>query len=245
LYGSIDPPSAAAPAPHGPSLWLAPLDVPSSELRRLAACVPASERAGVERLHSVVDRRRLLAARAWLRRLLGGLLSREPERIVIVRSAHRKPVLAGGELHFSASYGAGFALFAMSRDTEVGVDLAAVRPGVGGDLDGFASRFFAAEERDAIASLPARERVAAAVQCWSCKEAYGKGLGVGLDYALRDGATWSADGRPVRRSGWTVHPVAVSGGFVAALAGSGSGEWAPCAPRRLVSAAMEEGLNDW
>jgi 4'-phosphopantetheinyl transferase len=244
LHGFIDPPLLAAPAPYGPSLWLAPLDVPPRELRRLAACVPPGERTGVERLYRAVDRRRLLAARGWLRKLLGGLLGREPEAIAIVRAERQKPVLAQGDLHFSASYSAGFALFATSREMEVGVDLEAVRPAVGGDLNALASRFFAVDELDAISSLPARDRVAAAVQCWSCKEAYGKGRGVGLDYRLKDGATWSADGRPVRRSGWTVHQVAVAGRYVAALAGSGSSEWAPRAPHRLEIASTEEGLND-
>ncbi|HEY1774570.1 MAG TPA: 4'-phosphopantetheinyl transferase superfamily protein [Solirubrobacteraceae bacterium] len=244
MYGYNEAPILAGNGGPGPSLWLAPLDITQAELGLLADGVPAGERAAANRLHRPVDRRRRLAARAWLRRILGGLLGCGADDVVLLRGEHRKPVLAGGGLNFSVSCSEGLALFATSWDMEVGVDLQAGGVGTRRDLDAVASRFFTAPELDAIASASEADRASAVLQCWTCKEAYGKALGVGLDFPLREVATWRADGRPVDRGRWSVHQIAVGGGFHAALAGSGPPGWAPRPPRQLTLDCTEGASND-
>ena len=114
---------------------------------------------------------------------------------------------------------------------EVGVDVEAIRATA--DVGGIAARFFSQAERRALASLPRGQRAEASFQCWTCKEAYGKGVGAGLSFPLRTVDAWVSGDQPATVSGWSVHNVDVAPGFAAAVAVAGLDEWVPSAPRKL------------
>ena len=201
------------------ALRWAPLDVSAASLAQLRAHLSTEERVRAARFRRPRARDRFIAARGWLRRLLGDELRCAAEDVPIVTADTGKPEVAGSDLCFSTSSSHDLALYAISMSTEVGVDVEAVRPRT--DLERLAARFFTAAERLAVASVPACERQAAGFQAWVCKEAYGKATGCGLDFPLHTVDVWNASGEPALVADWSVHEVDLAPGFAAAVAGRG------------------------
>ncbi len=219
------------------SLWWVALDAAQPGAGEPEADLTPPERRRADDFLRPLDRRRFVAARGALRRLLAGELGCAADAVPLVADSRGKPGLAGTELKLSASRSAGVALFALSWTLEVGVDVEAIREGV--DIDRIAAKFFSAAERRALAALPARQRRAAAFQCWTRKEAYAKGTGEGLASSL--GATDVGIGaRSAIGSGWSVHQVDLAPGLAAAVAGSAAAGWSPQAPRRLETRAAPQ-----
>lgn len=122
-------------------------------------------------------------ARRWLRRLLGAALGCTPERIAITVGPAGKPLLArrgGPPLFFNASRSGGWALVALARDAELGVDIeeAPLADAVG--WAGIARRFFAAADWQALLALPPDEGRDAFLRLWTRHEAVLKAAGLGL-----------------------------------------------------------------
>jgi 4'-phosphopantetheinyl transferase len=201
------------------ALRWAPLDVSPALLAQLRAHLSTEERVRAARFRRPRARDRFIAARGWLRRLLGDELCCAAEDVPIVTPDTGKPEVAGSELCFSASHSRDLALYAIGMSTDVGVDVEAVRPRT--DVERLAARFFTEAERLALASVPAGERLAAGVQVWACKEAYGKATGCGLGFPLHTVEVWTASGEPTLVADWSVHEVDLTAGFAAAVAGRG------------------------
>jgi 4'-phosphopantetheinyl transferase len=207
----------------GVSVWLARLDVSASTLRDLAACISSEERQRTAHLHRPLDRQRFVAARGWLRHLLASQLGCAPTDVRFVTGEHGKPRLASDDLCFSAARSAGVALYATSPTVEVGVDVEAIRPMP--DIDRIAARFFSPTEQRAIAELSPAHRLAAFFQCWTCKEAYVKGVGTGLDFPLHAVDVWADASQRATVDGWSVCQVQVLPGFAGAVAAADLDEW--------------------
>jgi 4'-phosphopantetheinyl transferase len=199
--------------------------VPEESLKRLRCLLSPDERIRASGFWRDSDRDRFVAARGWLRRLLGDELGCAAEDVPIVTTRTGKPHVPGSAVRFSFARSRDLALYATSRDSDVGVDLEAITPEA--DLNGVASRFFSDGERRGLASLPAAERVSAGFQAWACKEAYVKATGAGLGDAIRTVDTWRANGDPAAVAGWSIHPVAIAPGFAAAVAAAGDLETHP------------------
>ena len=93
---------------------------------------------------------------------------------VVVHADGRAPSLVGGALHLSSASRDGLAAFAAASGP-VGIDVERIEPGAEPPV-----RVLHPAERAALARLPAPERAAAFATIWTCKEAYGKALGLGL-----------------------------------------------------------------
>jgi 4'-phosphopantetheinyl transferase len=198
------------------SLWWVPLAVSRAELERLSSHLSVDERARAAALRRSCDRDRFVAAHGWLRQLLAAELGCGPANVPIQMAAGGKPEVAGSDLCFNAARSHDLAVFAITRGTEVGVDVEAVGPDA--DIDRVAALFFSASERRALASLAPDERLGAAFRCWTCKEAYFKGTGSGLVGDPRAVDTWTGGAEPARVGDWYVHEVELAAGFAAALA---------------------------
>jgi len=215
------------------SLWWAPLDIPASSLARLAGWLSQEERERADGYHDPLDRDRFMAARGWLRQLLASQLRCSPNEVRIVTAQNGKPGIESSDLKFSASRSAGMALFATSPIAEVGIDIERIRASADVDIDDITATFFSAKERAALTALPPEQRLAASFQCWTCKEAYGKGIGTGLSFPIQSIDVWSWNSRVAMVGEWTIHQVEVTPGFAAAVAGEALEGWFPTAPRRV------------
>jgi 4'-phosphopantetheinyl transferase len=217
------------------SLWWASLDVSSSALRRLTACLSSEEQQHADGFRRPLDRRRFLAARGWLRHLLASQLGCGPGDVPKITRDRGKPRLACSDLFFSASRTAGTALYATGWRMDLGVDIEAIRTIA--EVDGIVARFMSPAEQRAMASLPPAHRLPALFQCWTRKEAYVKGIGTGLGFPVQNLDVWDGGRRQVTVSGWTIHQVDLAPQFAAAVAGTGPGEWGPQVPRRLAASS--------
>ncbi|NJP66334.1 4'-phosphopantetheinyl transferase family protein [Streptomyces spiramenti] len=215
-------PGTAVPAAGCADLWL----VDTASHRAVAAAQapgvldPQEQARAAEFLHRG-DRDGYLASHVALRRLLAGYLGRGPSGIAISRAPcpgcglpHGRPVVtAEPPLHFSLSHCGELSLLAFAV-TPVGVDIEAL-PGAGTVAE--AAEVLHPREAAELAFLGPLERRHAFARVWTRKEAYLKGIGIGL--ADNPAGHYVGSGPvPARIPGWTVAPVAVPGDHHAAVA---------------------------
>jgi 4'-phosphopantetheinyl transferase len=194
-------------------LAMARLDAGPEEVRCLRAWLSDAERRRAERFRFERDRRRFIVARARLRELLAVRLDATPEAVEFASGKNGKPSLAqqyaDSGWRFNVAHCDDVAVYAFSRDGDVGIDIEAIRPVC--EADAIAARFFSLREYAAYAALAPRDRPLGFLECWTRKEAVVKALGDGLSMPL--------DGFDVSRvPGWSLHSFSPLPGFIAALA---------------------------
>ncbi len=145
------------------------------------------ERERAERLVSADRRAQFIAAHGILRVLLGRYLGRDPSTLTFGTGPQSKPFLLHGEtltddLRFNLSHSHGCALYALTREREVGVDVERIRSTV--DVLRLAERFFAPHEALALRERAPEERWRLFFTLWVCREACLKAWGIGLTVPL-------------------------------------------------------------
>jgi phosphopantetheinyl transferase len=192
-------PRALGRARPGASLWLKQGDVHvwQADLDalieldrasgRLAALLDGSERERARRIVRPQAARRWVAARAFVRRLLGAYLQADPAGLRFGLETRGKPALAGahaGALRFNLSHSGPVALCAVTRMWAVGVDVQL--PGRRRrDAVAIARRAFGEEHSLTLLALPAKAREARLLSMWASFEAHHKRLGDGI-WAARE-----------------------------------------------------------
>jgi 4'-phosphopantetheinyl transferase len=200
---------AAAPGEGEVQLWLADLDRPPVPLEVLGESLDAEERKRAARFRFEAHRRRFIAGRGLLRRLLGRLSGTAPEALVFRYGAKGKPhlVVPRVDLRFNLSHSANGALFAVARGRELGVDVEALRPM--GDAEALVERFFHPAERRTFAALAPESRVTAFFSGWTRKEAYLKARGDGLSLPTTEFEVALTTGGPLGLIGFDREPTEV------------------------------------
>jgi 4'-phosphopantetheinyl transferase len=207
-------------AGSGPRLWC----VRASEYAARAAAdewlLDAAERARVGAFVRDRDRDRYRVAHVVLRRLLGAYLDEDPAAVGLVREPcpgcgepHGRPAVADAPFHFSLAHSGDLALLAFA-DTPVGVDVEAdPSPEAAAEI----GAMLHPRERAELAAVPHRARPASVGRCWTRKEAYLKGVGIGL--AEDPAVTYVGTGpAPAALPGWSLTDVPVLPGHAAACA---------------------------
>ncbi len=211
-------------------VWCASLDQPVSQFQRLRQTLSMDERTKAERFHFERDRKRFNAGRGILRTILGWYLGGEPNRLQFCYGKNGKPALAdtfgNGGIHFNMSRSVGLALYAFTRDREIGVDIERVRDI--SEMDQIAERFFSVKENAVFRTLPKSKRKEAFFRCWTRKEAFIKAIGKGLSMPLDKFDVALVPGKPARliriegdskeASRWTIRELKPAAGFAAAFA---------------------------
>ncbi|WP_430625855.1 4'-phosphopantetheinyl transferase family protein [Streptomyces sp. NBC_01264] len=218
-----------APAPPwltspGPGLWAARVSLYADRARESEGMLDDAERARLQGLRRAGDRDQYRVAHVVLRQLLGERLGVDPARVRFFRERcpgcggpHGRPAVVGVPLHFSLSH-AGDAVLMAFADGPVGVDVERrPAPAVAAQVASELAEVLHPAERAELSALPAGERPAAVARCWSRKEAYLKGVGIGLggNPALTYVGTGAAPSAP---PGWAVADVPAFPGYVAARA---------------------------
>lgn len=204
------------PHPAGVSVTLVDL-TDDAALSRAETWLTSEELARARCGGPAVHRRRVLL-RAALRHALAAELRVAPAEVPVSVTSLGRPYVVTSEdvqpLDVSCSASGALGVVAVARRRRIGVDVEAVAPWSSDVLD---EGWLAAEERSALAGLPAGDRPIAATRCWTQKEAVLKARGVGLRGQLAATVTvvGRADGLV---AGWQVHDLAVPHGWVASIA---------------------------
>jgi len=176
-------------APHEVHVWRIPLDAPDAAMRDAGQLLTPSEQARAARFTQAEDRSRFQTARAATRCILGRYLGLPPAQVGIVLDRLGKPQLDAAtlpvdqRLQFNVSHAGSWILTAFARSFAVGIDVECLRAnGVTEELIGYC---LSDNERRALAALPQEKQLAAFLKCWTSKEAWLKGLGVGLTASLQ------------------------------------------------------------
>jgi 4'-phosphopantetheinyl transferase len=231
------------PAEDEVHLWQARLDVSPEELAQLATTLSEPELDRSRAFRFERDRARFIAGRGQLRLLLGGYLDTRGSEIALVEGPNGKPRLAGGTalLRFNLAHSDDVVVFAVAWNREVGVDVERIRSDF--PVDQVARHHFSPKERRDLAGLLEGDRLRAAFDCWTRKEAYLKASGVGLTVPLDGFDVTVRPGEPVRLSrpdaksaaswSWSLHAFDAGPDYAAAVAVEGPSCNAPTAARRL------------
>lgn len=163
-------------------LWWSLLDVDDRRLKTLSALLSKEEAERAKHYISKTHGCRFTAARGMLRRLLGFYLEMPPREVPIARDGLGKPYLAnaGGlnPINFNLSHSGGMALFGLTVDRRIGVDLECLR--TRRSPTELSSRFFDSEVAGAVAEAPESIRLSVFLRYWTVKEAYLKASGEGI-----------------------------------------------------------------
>jgi 4'-phosphopantetheinyl transferase len=167
-------------------VWSASLDQPADMIAKLAPLLSQDECQRAGRFHRRTDRRRFIAARGILRKIISAYLALTPDEVRFVYNKYGKPFISDdqnrGALNFNLSHSNGMALYAVARGRRVGVDIEYMREDFA-TLE-VAERFFSNDEVEALRAAPADRRTEAFFNCWSRKESYIKAIGMGISYPL-------------------------------------------------------------
>ena len=205
-------------------IWLVDLDADDTTASR--ALLSADETARAERFVFDHHRRRFVAGRSGLRRILADELNATPAALSFTYNTSGKPELNHGApaVRFNVSHSDRYALVAMTTVGAVGVDIEKTRPIA--DVLRLARTAFSSNELETLTALPASMREAAFFAGWTRKEAYIKARGDGLRL-LGDFDVALPPEEPVRLkrvegdadelARWTLLSLAPVAGYAAAL----------------------------
>ncbi|HLI09709.1 MAG TPA: 4'-phosphopantetheinyl transferase superfamily protein [Ktedonobacteraceae bacterium] len=207
----------------------------SQEVRdRMLSVLSEEERIRAGRFYFERDRQRWIMAHGVLRILLARYLHLEPEKLLFVSNEYGKPALAPlyeSRLEFNLSHSRDIALYALTNDRQVGVDIEYMKDGI--EYDELARVSFSPNERAVLRSLPQEAKHEAFFNCWTRKEAYIKARGMGLslpldlfDVSLLSGkpaALLASREDPREAQRWTFQHLFPGPGYAGALAVEGSG----------------------
>jgi len=226
----LPPPAACVIEDDAVHVWRACLDVSPIARETLWHTLSPDECVRAGRFHAPHERVRFVAARGFLRVILGRYLARPPDKLRFAANAYGKPVLAperhGTSLHFSLSHSRSLALYAIARRGPVGVDLEYIQPEF--PYREIAERFFSPREVAALLALPDAWQRPAFFAGWTRKEAYVKARGVGLslpldqfDVSLTPGAPPAllrVHGTEHEAARWSLHHLQPDPDYAAAVA---------------------------
>lgn len=167
-------------------IWNARLDVPEIQVKKWQLYLSRDELQRAQRFHFVKDQYHFIVARGVLRKVLSYYLKKQPYEIQFDYNKYGKPILkkqpGDAPIRFNLSHSHGLALYAISLDQNVGIDIEYIREDFS-DLE-IANRFFSRDEVAALKSLPVADQKKAFFLCWTRKEAFIKAKGKGLSIPL-------------------------------------------------------------
>lgn len=172
-------------------IWIANLDaIQASERDEIISSLNDHERARAASFRFSPDRERFELTRGLLRQLLGKALDYSPRMVAFDYGEHGKPSVRGGDqqpVRFNLSHAGGWAMFALSEEGEVGIDLETDSTlGDDQELPGLAARFLSPAAFNRWSQLSDRPgRRCELLRAWTRKEAYVKATGKGFFAELK------------------------------------------------------------
>jgi 4'-phosphopantetheinyl transferase len=213
----IEPPGLAGSDVH---VWFAHFGPEDPSAAAFDALLDAGERSRADRFVFAHHRERFVRAHGVLRLVLAAYTGRPPAELSFIAGHYGKPALAGSPgVAFSLSHAGDGVAIAVTAGHEIGIDIET--PRVMNDRDDLVRRYFSASEIAAYDSTEPAHRDEAFFRLWTRKEAFVKGIGLGLSRPL-DSFTVGL-GIPVSLdapgdASWSLHHLDPGDGFVGAVA---------------------------
>ena len=165
------------------------LDDHISERERLYRLLSNDEKQRAQRYHFDKHRHRFISGRGKLREILAGKGKCKPEEIIFGLGEFGKPYIREPacltSLQFNASSSGLIGAIAITHDLQLGFDIEQVKVEKGRDFDLIVQTEFTSEEFDWYwLHENSVKRQLAFYMLWTCKEAYLKALGIGLNGKL-------------------------------------------------------------
>jgi len=198
------------------------LDADAARLDSLYAILAPQERERAARFRFAEHRRQFIVCRGMLREILSPYLGLHPADIAFVYNRQGKPGVGDGDVRFNVSHSGGWALQAVSRGSEVGIDIERVDARFAREQ--IPERFFSPCEAGQLRALPVDQQTAAFFRCWTRKEAYIKARGLGLALPLDSfDVSLGPDDPPalLRAGDWSVQDLDAPPGYAAAVVAEG------------------------
>ena len=161
-------------------VWATTLKVDAVRVDGYRATLDLRELARVDRLRRPEDKREYIVSHEILRAVLGRYLDVPAEAVEFSYGPFGKPYVGPpgpGRLEFNMSDSNGMLLIAVAGGIAVGVDIEKRRLM---EFVKFARRYFTEAEVDELAELHDDDLERAYIRVWTCKEAYVKGWGYGI-----------------------------------------------------------------
>lgn len=161
------------------------LDESDDHAATLFKLLAADERARQERFLIPLVRKRFGICRAKLRVALSDLLNIEPQKLAFEYNSQGKPCLAGKlakQLHFNVSHSEGWAVFAFSRFSPVGIDIELFERRT--KFETLVAQILSSAEITELDKQPAADRDRLIMQTWVAKEALLKAMGLGIGVGM-------------------------------------------------------------
>jgi 4'-phosphopantetheinyl transferase len=162
------------------------LEAEAARLESLNEILAPQERERAMRFRFAEHQREYIVCRGTLREVLAPYVEQKPAHIEFNYNRHGKPSVRdsqrSSEVRFNVSHSKGWALLAVTRGSEVGIDIERVDSRFAADQ--IPERYFSPREVAQLRALPEDQQTAAFFRCWTRKEAYIKARGLGLALAL-------------------------------------------------------------
>lgn len=176
------PPVESALTPGEIHVWRVDLNHWDSQAHSILNSLSEEELNRGRRFIQELHRRRFYTSKAFLRHILSYYLKIPPSNLQFREGEYGKPYLIGQSqnesLQFNMTHSEDVALYAFSREVELGIDLEYLNKSL--QIEPLITRCFSAEEAKAVIALPISQRQSAFYDLWTRKEAYLKAFGWGL-----------------------------------------------------------------
>ena len=201
-------------------IWRSTLDLPREMVEILDQTLSADERQRAARFHFEKDKQRFTVARGLLRTILSKYLGIPAPCLEFDYGHYGKPEIKATNVRFNLSHSQNLALYAITRDRNLGIDLEFIRPMR--EAEQIANRCFSRRENAIFQALTPSQKPAAFFYHWTRKEAYLKAVGDGLA-ACNDDFDQTVATERLRANRWFLRSFAPAPNYIATVAVEGNG----------------------
>jgi 4'-phosphopantetheinyl transferase len=171
------------------------IHAPAFDTAEAEGILSPAEKARAARYRFDEDRRRYIAGRASLRRILAERTGTPAGELAFEEPDGEKPRLGltvdASGVFFNVSHSGDYTVIAVSDTAEVGIDIEEIR--VDCPINQLARRYYAASEFEWLRNLPENKKLQGFYRLWTIKEAVLKCAGLGLSVPTQSIRVWLAN----------------------------------------------------
>ena len=198
-------------------IWSADIKISDENEQHLRQILSTDENLAANKFKFPIHRKRYIAARSILRRILSDYVQQDPEKIVFKYSEKKKPYL-NSKIQFNVSHSEDLVVYAFTLEHPIGIDIEYMDADLHLDI---AKRFFSKKENQLLQSLSDELRIEYFYRIWARKEALIKATGKGFTIPI---STFSvnpekkAEQLLLDNQTWEVRPLSINHNFQTAVA---------------------------